>query len=74
MSTPFTAILMETPDGRICGYVQGVLNTTTYAATEEECIAQLKVALRESLERIERESRDAFSGLGLRYVGTKPLD
>ena len=67
----YTAVLTETLDGRISGHVPGVLNTTVYAATEEECIAGLKVALRRSLKRAREESRDAFSGL--RYVETEPL-
>ena len=70
---PFTAVLMGTDDGRICGYVQGVLNTTVYAATEEECIAGLKAALRKSWQRAYRESLDCFSGLRLRYIATVPL-
>jgi len=68
----FTAVYMETPDGRICAYVRGVLNTTVYGATVEECHAKLKGAVRVSLERTYQESLAAFSGLGLRYVGTFP--
>ena len=59
----YTAVLTETHDGRICGHVQGVLNTTVYARTEKGCIARLKVALRASLKRAREESRDAFTGL-----------
>jgi hypothetical protein len=59
----YTAILTKTPDGRITGYVRGVLNTTVYASTEKACVARLGVALRKSLKRAGNESRDAFSGL-----------
>ena len=60
----YSLVLARTADGRISGHVPGVLNTTVYAATEKECIAGLKVALRKSLKRAYRESRDAFAGLG----------
>ena len=65
----YAAVLTEIPDGRICGHVSGVLNTTVYARSERACVARLKVALRRSLRRAESESHDAFSGLGQQHAG-----
>ncbi len=62
----YSAVLTRTPDGRICGHVPGVLNTTVYARSEKVCIARLKIALRASLARAREESRDAFAGLQAR--------
>jgi hypothetical protein len=68
---PFTAVMFETPDGRICGHVRELLNTTVYAATEEECIAALKVAMRLSLKRTLCQSIDTFAGIGRPHQGER---
>jgi hypothetical protein len=53
----YAFVLTETPDGRICGYVRGVLNTTVYARTEKACVTKLKAALRKALHRLHAEPR-----------------
>jgi hypothetical protein len=63
---PFTVVIFETPHGRFCGHVREMLNTTVYAATQEECIGALKVAMRLSLKRTLCQSLETFVGVARR--------
>lgn len=68
----WTAVYVETKDGRIRGYIAELINATAEAATVEECQKRLKVALRFALLENARENEENFRGLP--YLGTAPLD
>ena len=68
----WTAVYVESKDGRVLGYIAELINATAEAATIEECQKRLKVAFRFALLENARENETCFRGLP--YLGMAALD